>query len=127
MYTCYSQMPPASDYTFARHASRRLGGTAFRLGGLPQRSNTNRSDHGNTKLGWSDVRQMRHFAQGAGFGMSIKDQADTLAPRFGVHAVTVTDVLRNLSWYDPAYDPKQPDPEIWGGLPPSVILLRLMA
>ena len=121
-------MFPASDYTFARHASRRLGGTIpFRLQTRQRRANTGRSDQGHGKLNWSQVRAIRRYAQGPAFGMVLSVQANILAGQYGVHAVTVTDILRNLSWYDPQYDPQQPDPEIWGGLPPSMILLRLMA
>lgn len=111
------------DLTFARQASRRVG-VAVRLNLHAGR----RRNYGhNRRLSRAQVNQARAWAIGEGWGLSRRDQARVLAPVLGVSLPTIKDVLDNQSWFDPAYHPDVPNPNVWANLPLSAVLLRLLA
>lgn len=47
------------------------------------------------KLGWAEVREIRKLAGTA--------TQETIAKRFGIHPSTVSLIVANESWHDPAY------------------------
>jgi hypothetical protein len=82
---------------------------------------------GRHKLTLQNVQWARAWACGEGWGRPRHAQAAFLSQRLRVAPVTIIDMLKNQSWYDPAYTPDQPDPAVWGGLSPTVAMLRLMS
>lgn len=110
------------DYRAAQQASRRVGGLKFRLAQTPRPRRV--AQH--TRLTWTSVREIRAWAAGEGWGRTMAEQSRVLGARYGVGACTVMDVIRNLSWHDPAYVPGRPDPAVWRGVAPTVALLRLL-
>jgi len=74
----------------------------------------------------ADVRWARAWACGDGWGRPRIDQAAFLSQRLRVSPKTIIELLKNQSWYDPAYVPDQPDPAVWGALSPTVVMLRLL-
>ena len=60
----------------------------------------------NSKLHKAEVADIRAWAKREGAGMPRLMQVETLLPRYtGLTARSLHDVLCNLTWYDPTYDP----------------------
>ena len=110
------------DSRAARQASWRSGqGVQFRV------SEPRKVYRGqNCVLTLASVQWARAWACGDGWGRTRIDQAAFLSRQLRVSPKTIVDLLKNQSWYDPAYTPDEPDPAVWGGLSPAVAMLRLM-
>jgi hypothetical protein len=77
------------------------------------------------------VREFRRYAQQEGFGLMKAEQIRHLQQStygFGLSYCALSDILVNLSWYDPAYTPGEPDATYWEGQGrPDLLALRVLA
>jgi hypothetical protein len=65
----------------------------------------------NARLSLYDVQQIRKWAKGPGFGLTLAEQVrelQTMANYQSLAYATIRDVLANGSWFDPSYDRAQP-------------------
>ena len=76
------------------------------------------------------VAELRRYARQEGFTLRQCDQIRHLqqtAYGYGLSGAMLRDILRNLSWYDPAYTPGEPDLAYWRGGSLPVMLMGILA
>lgn len=62
-----------------------------------------------SKLTWAQVREIRALR------LERYETALSIGRRYGVNHATISDMLRNNTWYDPEYDPSKILPQGWSG------------
>lgn len=79
-----------------------------------------------SKLCAQDVTDIRRWASREGYGLSLVEQARALHAKWypTLSVYTLTDILANRSWHDPAYDRLTPHPD-FGVVSPALVLLLL--
>jgi hypothetical protein len=79
-----------------------------------------------SKLHRDHVVEMRRWVRREGFGLPLREQVSVLHLQYRVGAAALYDILANRAWFDPAYDPAQPDAEwarAWETAPLALLVL----
>lgn len=77
------------------------------------------------------VAEFRRYARQEGFGLTKAEQIRHLQQStygYGLSYYAVSEILGNLSWYDPSYTPGEPDAGYWERQGrPELLALRVLA